>query len=122
MVRFRCLHMLLDEYAGPRCLLRHRIGVVGWRTLLLCWLFPLAGVSSCVIALNRQTASFPFGLGRVCHIIGHGGVAHPVSPHIAWTVLRFSLDGFVPVSSSLQADVWRRPGDLVGQTACPSCT
>lgn len=80
------------------------------------------GVSSSVIARDHQTASFPFGLGRGCHIIGHGGVAHPVSPHTAWTVLRFSLDGFVSVSSPLQADAWRRPGDLVGQAACPSCT
>lgn len=105
MVRFRCLHMLLDEYAGPRCLLRLRIGVVGWRTLLLCWLFPPAWS---VFLWLRVSVTARLLLCLLPVAVASLPIAHPVSPPIALSVLRFSLDGFVPVSSPLEADAWRR--------------
>jgi hypothetical protein len=50
-------------------------------------------VSSSVIAHDHQAASLPADCGRGRHVIGNGIVAHPVSPGIAQSGLRFPLDG-----------------------------
>lgn len=112
VVAVSLLITLLDEYAWPCCLLLLHIGVVGWRMLLLCWLFPPVGTVFLWLPVS-VTARLLLCLLPVA--VASLPIAHPVSPPIARSVLRFSLDGFVPVSLPLEADAWRRPEIWLGK-------